>query len=168
MDMREWKRNENVEVLFDELKEHRLKLTCKWDDTLPRCLYIMLNPSTADTNRCDRTLNRCISFAKDNGLGSIVVVNLYSFRTSNPQLLWEAIVQSHPENAENVKQAIDEAETVIAAWGGQVKRKDSFSWVLDHAKKSEKTVHCLGRNKSGTPRHPLYLRQGTNLEKYLY
>lgn len=55
--MREWKQNENVEVLFDELKEHRLKLTCKWNDRLPGCLYIMLNPSTADTNRCDRTLD---------------------------------------------------------------------------------------------------------------
>jgi len=51
--------------------------------------------------------------------GSIVVVNLYSFRTSNPKILWGAVVQSLPENLENVKQAIDENETVIAAWVGR-------------------------------------------------
>ena len=39
MDMRAWKSNENVEVLFDESETHRLKLTCTWDDMLPGCLY---------------------------------------------------------------------------------------------------------------------------------
>ena len=105
MDMRAWKQNEKVEVKFDKLKEHRLKLTCTWDDLLPKCLYVMLNPSTADTNRCDRTLDRCISLAQNNGFGSIVVVNLFSFRTPRPKILWKASVRSLSENLSYVKRS---------------------------------------------------------------
>lgn len=165
--MREWAQDENIEVVFDKSRTHRLKLTCTWNDTLPRCLYIMLNPSTADTDRCDPTLGRCISLAKDNGYGSIAVVNLFSFRTPKPKLLWKESIRSLSENFSYVTEAIDESETIIAAWGGEVRKSTNFSWVLNHAEKSGKMIHCFGKNKSGTPKHPLYLRSDALLEKYL-
>lgn len=166
--MREWKPEENIEVLFDESNAHRLKLTCTWDGTLPRCLYIMLNPSTADNDKCDPTLGRCISLAKDNGFGSITVVNLFSFRTPKPKLLWEANVQSLPENVCNVTEAMNEAEVIIVAWGGAVRKKTNFTWVLNHAEIIGKSVYCFGQNKSRTPKHPLFLRRDAELEAYFY
>lgn len=165
--MREWNSNEDVGVLFDESREHRLKLKCTWDDTLPECLYIMLNPSTADNDRCDVTLGRCISLAKSNGFGSIKVVNLYPFRTPKPKLLWQATIKSYVENIVTVTKSMENAGTIIVAWGGQVKKKSDFSWVLDHARKDGKTVYCLGENKSRTPKHP-FVERGKKLEKFLY
>lgn len=165
--MREWTKDENIKVLFDGSKLHRFKLTCQWDDTLSKCLYIMLNPSTAVTEKCDPTLGRCISFARSNEFGSITVVNLYSFQTASPKVLWEADVQSLSENVSNVKQSIDKAVMIIGAWGVQIKKDTCFSWVLDYVKASGKSVHCLGKNKNGTPKHPLYLKNDILLEEYL-
>lgn len=164
--MRAWTPNETVEIAFDETKEHRLKLTCTWDDELPRCLYIMLNPSTADTETCDRTLGRCISLAKENGFGSIVVVNLFSLRTANVNELRNTEVCNHPDNMPIVQQAIDEAETVIAAWGSNLQQKSDSSWVIEQASKRGKSIYCFLKNKTNTPKHPLYVKSGTKLQLF--
>lgn len=44
----------------------------------------MLNPSKADASIDDPTLRRCISFAKFWDYGSLIVVNLFAFRTASP------------------------------------------------------------------------------------
>lgn len=165
--MRAWAPNEIVEIAFDDSREHRFKLTVLWDRELPRCLYIMFNPSTANTEMCDRTLDRCISLAKENGYGSIAVVNLFSYRTAKVFELKKAEVRNHPDNLKIVRQAIDEAEIVIAAWGGNIRQKSDFSWVLEQAAKQEKFIYCFGKNKTNTPKHPLYLKRGTELELFV-
>ena len=162
--MRAWAHNEMVEILFDETQEHRLKLTCTWDKELPCCLYVMLNPSTADTNKCDPTLGRCISLAKENGFGSIAVVNLFSFRTAHVSDLKAAEVRTHPDNMEIVRKALDEAETIIAAWDGNVQQTSDFSWIVEEASKRSKSIHCFAKNKTNTPKHPLYVKSGTKLQ----
>lgn len=110
--MRQWRSSENVEAIFDETLNHRLKITCKWDGELPRCLYIMLNPSNADLKECDPTLDKCIKIASNNGFGSLAVVNLFSLRTHDPSILLESTVKTLPENLENVKLAIDDADII--------------------------------------------------------
>lgn len=163
--MRDWKRNERVEVCFDEAKEHRLKLSCTWDSGKEKCLYIMFNPSTADLRMCDMTLNRCISFAKSGGFGGYDVVNLYSYRTLAPKELRKAAIPSLPENTEIVKQAMNETEKIIIAWGSNAAYKE-YKWVLEYAEQIGKPLYCFGKTKNGSPKHPLFLSRDTKIIPY--
>jgi hypothetical protein len=53
----------------------------------------MLNPSIANENTEDRTINRCISFAQKLRYGSLQVVNLFAYRSTKPEGLLESDIE---------------------------------------------------------------------------
>lgn len=67
--------------------KYRYSLWRTWDKKLPKVMFIMLNPSTADAYEDDPTIRRCINFAKSWGYGGIVVGNLFAYRATNPKKL---------------------------------------------------------------------------------
>ena len=69
---------------------YRYKLWRIWDPDLPPILFVMLNPSTADANSDDRTIRRCVAFAKRDGFGGLLVGNLFAYRTPYPRVLRKA------------------------------------------------------------------------------
>lgn len=166
--MRPWQSIENIEVIFDETFNHRLKITCKWDENLPQCLYIMLNPSTADMKQCDPTLDKCIKIASNNGFGSLAVVNLFSLRTHDPNVLLESKLKTLPENFENVKLAIDDADTIIAAWGEKGTWFNATYPVLKYLEDNSRDIYYLEMSKYGIPKHPLFLKNDTIIKDYTY
>lgn len=120
--------------------------------------FVMLNPSTADATTDDPTIRRCIRFATTWGFGRLEVVNLYALRATDPAELWCAADPVGPDNDTHLARAMATADLVVAAWGarrppGHAERVDL---VLGRA-----SVHCLGRNRDGSPRHPLYVPAGT-------
>src|SRR6266436_6577265 len=56
----------------------------------PQVLFVMLNPSTADRQRNDPTIRRCIGLAAAWGYGALAVGNLFAFRTPSPKVLKRA------------------------------------------------------------------------------
>lgn len=69
---------------------YRYNLWRVWDEQLPRVLWVMLNPSTADASQSDPTLRRILDFSKQWGYGSLEVVNLYAWRSPDPKTLLSA------------------------------------------------------------------------------
>ena len=53
-------------------------------------MFIGLNPSTADEVDDDRTIKRCISYAKQWGYGGIIMANLFAYRTSSPNVMMDS------------------------------------------------------------------------------
>jgi hypothetical protein len=49
------------------------------------CTFILLNPSTADATKDDPTSRRCANFARDWGYGTMLMVNLFAYRATNPK-----------------------------------------------------------------------------------
>ncbi len=47
------------DALISSCRKYRYHLERHWGDAKP-CLFIMLNPSTADERKDDRTIKRCI------------------------------------------------------------------------------------------------------------
>lgn len=125
------------------------------------CLFIMLNPSTADAQRDDPTITRCKAFAGLWGMSELRVVNLFGLVTSDPRQLALAHDPVGPGNDEVLVSQLRESGTVIAAWGNC----GSLGGRSDRARRlmaeSGASAYHLGLNISGEPRHPLYVNRST-------
>ena len=127
------------------------------------CLFIMLNPSTADAKTDDPTIRRCVSFAKSFGYDWLEVVNLFAFRATNPKQLLALNHNDDPvgvRNQEVIEQAASRTGIIIAAWGAHGSYLGQDETVLDWLDENVDLVHALGITNEGHPRHPLYLRNG--------
>ncbi len=141
---------------FDSTSQYRYRLGRFWNAALPRVTFVMLNPSTADHRQDDPTIRRCIGFARDWGFGSLVVVNLFAFRTPSPARLARAPAPVGPDNDRALRRARGESALVVAAWGNHGRLRDRDREV--RALLDDRAV-CLGMTKLGQPRHPLYVRR---------
>lgn len=147
---------------------YRYSLVRRWDEGARSLVFIMLNPSTADADIDDPTIRRCMGFAKREGFGGIVVVNLFAFRATKPADLWKADNPIGPENADHLRLAFTYTmgRPLIAAWGahgqgtaGEATAK-RLAYSLGHA------FSCLGKTTKGAPCHPLRLASLTPLEPW--
>lgn len=145
-------------AVIDTTQKYRYRLIREWGPGPVTC-FVMLNPSTADATVDDPTIRRCIAFAKSWGCGSLVVVNLFAYRTPKPALLRVAVDPVGPENDQNIREVVEQAAMVVAAWGNDGIYRDRDREVLALLK----APLCLGITNRKAPRHPLYLRGDTRL-----
>lgn len=149
---------------------HRWTLWRVWDHLSAAAFVVIgLNPSTADATTDDPTIRRCIAFARREGCGRLVMLNLYGFRATDPKQL-PSFDPAEATNFWAVKEILEHAKAdyhfqkghskVVAAWGANpaVTRKNSLVADLYPG------MLCLGKTSKGHPRHPLYLRADTPLE----
>ena len=81
-------------------------------------LFIGLNPSTADAERDDPTMRRCMDFARQWGHESLRVVNLFALRSPQPLALKEAEDPiGNPENDAAILEAARACERILCGWG---------------------------------------------------
>jgi len=126
------------------------------------CLFIMLNPSTADATKDDPTIRRCISFAEREGCTELTVVNLFALRATNPKELLRHEDPIGPLNDRKIAQMIAYHSLmgiIIAAWGAHPLAKDRAKPLNCLTGK----LLCLGKNKNGSPKHPLYVKKDAKL-----
>ena len=138
---------------------YRYVLTRTWDTELPVLVFCMLNPSTADAEKDDATIRRCMGFARREGCGGIAVVNLFAWRATKPDKLPILDTEkSGPDNDHHVAETC-RGRRVIIAWGAHHSAHPHVVLpFLDLLRAEAASIHCLGTTKSGAPRHPLYIR----------
>ena len=138
---------------------YRYELHREWDKKKGKVLFIMLNPSTADSHEDELTTIRCVNFAKKWGYGGISIGNIYPFRAKRPKDLrkWlRACDGERPEAYENnishVAGMASEADITVCAWGCNHPEIPSFIDSLA----DEVPLYYLELCKDGrTPKHPL-------------
>ena len=155
----------NQGAVIDPTGCYRYSLWRVWKPKTSRVAFIMLNSSRADATVNDATIRRCIGFAQRWGYGSLEVVNLFAYRTSDPARLKQMRDPAGPENDFYLKQAIERAKLTILAWGNRGNLNQRSQQVLSWLTTSEH-LYCLGVTRSGYPRHPLYLRKNTQPISY--
>ena len=126
------------------------------------CLFIMLNPSTADEHLNDPTVTRCIDFARQWGFRYLEVVNIFAVRGTDPHVLREVEDPVGPENNRHILEAVEESDRVIFAWGAHGVYMDRGDDVL-RLVTALKPAQCLGFTQKGQPRHPLFLKKTIEL-----
>lgn len=124
-------------------------------------LMIMLNPSTADSSNDDPTIRRCMGFANVWRCNPLIVVNLFAYRSTLPDALYEAADPIGPENDEAIRQAAYFTKAnngmIVAAWGSHGTFGARGFNVCAELTRDGYEILCLGRNENGMPKHPLYL-----------
>ncbi|MGF1672884.1 MAG: DUF1643 domain-containing protein [Rivularia sp. (in: cyanobacteria)] len=148
--------------------DYRYILGRKWDAKKPQVTFVMLNPSTADAQQDDRTLNRCIKFAQSWDYGSLEVVNLFAYRATKRDVLCNVSDPIGLKNDNYIKLAIKNTNLIIVAWGTgkypkiQNRNKEVLSLIYS----SQQPLYCLGTTIDGNPRHPV--RIATNTQRIIF
>jgi hypothetical protein len=124
-------------------------------------LWVMLNPSTADAEVDDATIRKITGFARSWGYREFVVVNLYAYRATDPSELRDVRDPVGAENDAWIYAASVRASMVILGWGNEADPARAKA-VVDILTTDNPVLYCLGVNKNGSPKHPLYLK-GTSV-----
>ena len=147
-------------VLSDEDPPvYRYTLTREWEPAPRMMVWIMLNPSTADHQVDDPTIQACMGFARRNGCGGICVVNLFAFRSSSPAVMRQALDPVGPRNNTILKQVLTRAVrsggTVVAGWGNGGDHLGRAHEVARLCHQWGVDLKCFATTQAGWPRHPL-------------
>ncbi len=145
-DLKKW-------AVFSPCRLWRYELWRRWDGSKPYCMFIGLNPSTADENLDDPTVRRCIRYARDWGYGALCMTNIFAWRDTDPKKMK---LQKDPIGAENDKTLLHRsigAGIIIAAWGTHGSHNARHLTVT----RMLPELHALKITKDGFPGHPLYL-----------
>lgn len=147
-------------AVFSDDRIYRYRLDRLWDARLPAMAVIGLNPSTADETEDDPTIRRCIRFAADWGYGGLIMVNLFSYRATDPDEMLTAPNPIGPDCDKHIELAAKEAFFILAAWGANgthLARDHDVRRLVEPIRQ----MHCLKKTKHGQPGHPLYIRADT-------
>ena len=93
-----------------------------------------------------------MGFARQWGYGSLLLVNLFGFRATDPAALSTVSDPVGPRANHWLRRAAAESPLLVAAWG-------NGGHLLGRARAVEAWLgnsQCLGVTAQGMPRHPLY------------
>lgn len=176
-------------ALFSECERYRYQLERLIDPDPMAPLYAAhgirrlvacgLNPSTADAFKLDPTCRRVRAFASAWGCGLYVMINAYAWRATLPADMFLAEENGHSILGERLGNAALQMENtndaVIRAALTMLKRDGGVALACwgkhaapERVLKLSRIAHevgvewmCLGTNKGGSPKHPLYVKAVT-------
>lgn len=164
-------------AVFSSCGRHRYLLTRTFGEG-GTCLFVLLNPSTATAEKDDPTIRKVKTYARDFGYGRLAVVNLFSYRATNPAALRKELVTGGleatvgPDNDEYILAAAKEAAQIVLGFGAGVDttratrvRREMRTEAL-YRLLAPFDLYALERTGEGLPGHPLYL--SGSLRPFLY
>ncbi|WP_439288004.1 DUF1643 domain-containing protein [Lonepinella sp. BR2904] len=149
-------------AILSECRKYRYALWRIWDESKPKVMFIGLNPSTADETNDDRTITRCIQFAKSWGYGGIYMTNLFSYRATRSNEIYTPDDPIGKDNDQYILDYAKKSDKVIVGWGNRgsyLNRSKQVYELIDN-------LYCLVVNKTGEPKHPLYIASSAVPQEY--
>lgn len=141
---------------------YRYTLWRKWGPG-GTCMFVGLNPSTADETEDDPTIRRCVAYATEWGYSGLCMTNLFAYRATKPADMMAADDPIGPDNDDWLRKLGSGASIVVAAWGVH----GTFGGRHATVRKSLPRLHYLRLTKDGHPGHPLYLPKALTPQPWL-
>lgn len=165
----------NSSAKISDCGTYRYELIREWStselapDTVKegQVVFCLLNPSTADAVKDDRTITRCVGFAQDWEYSRLVVVNLYAYRTPNPDDLPNCSDPVGESNDKYILKYAKDAALFVVGWGTKIPTRIRQNDVLDMLRSYNIEVYALGVNDDGTPKHPSRLSKNAVPRPYI-
>jgi len=124
-----------------------------------RIAFIGLNPSTATELVNDPTVRRCIGYARDWGYREFIMLNAFSFRSTDPKGLHTIEDPVGLHNNEQIRHWSRKSDVVVCCWGVHAVLQERDAFLRKELKRWNVNAKCLGKTLAGLPRHPLYLKK---------
>ena len=162
---------ENIKMFPPQRTNTRYSLIKEGEKML---IVVGFNPSTADDKIIDPTMRFVLGIAKFNGYNGFAMVNLYPLRSTNPENLPievdDNIVKENFSHIDSILEQYPLAD-ILLAYGNLVDRR-SYTKIIAHKlldllQSKSREIYCLGKLKSGNPKHPLRTPYSTKLQKYI-
>ena len=163
--------HEGNEAWFSRCDHYRYDL--RWraqeggDFEAEECIFLMLNPSTADAFKLDPTNRRCFDFTKRERAKYMYVLNIFAYRATDPRDMKSQDDPIGPENDRLIRRGLQRAKEnaarFICAWGNHGAHKQRSDEIRQMIGDAGVQAYCFGYTKSGEPKHPLYLRKDSAL-----
>lgn len=137
-------------------------------------ICVGINPSTAQPDALDRTLQSVERIARGNGFDSFLMLNVYPQRATDPNMMQRQ--ENDALRRENVRAfryclSLAKPAAVWAAWGTMLEKRDYLIGCLRDLVEAGQSLgarwYCAGQSsKRGHPHHPLYLRSDEKLKDF--
>ncbi|CAN5787363.1 DUF1643 domain-containing protein [soil metagenome] len=133
-----------------------------------RCVFLMLNPSTADAFKLDPTNQRCFGFATKWKFRVMEVVNIFALRSTDPLGLRKprAVLGHDATNDDQIMAACRGADRVVAAWGNHGLWCDRGAQVHQTLREHGIALCAFAITKQDQPNHPLYIPLAARVKKW--
>jgi len=152
----------NSGAIFSGCKRYRYRLWRIWDKQKLPLVMVMLNPSIANAEQNDPTVERCQRRVMAMGYGGLHVTNIFALVSTDPAALYEIDDPVGPENDAAILDAVKDAGMVLCAWGTHGTHVERACHVVAILREAGVTPYCLGQNADGSPKHPLYVSYATS------
>ncbi len=156
-------------TIFNDDRTHRFTLFRYWGNPEDYACGISMNPSGATEDAGDPTVDGMARRAREYwGVGAYYQLNAMSIRGTYSSDLSTTSVVNLPENDEWIRRIAARARIVVVSWGNlghKSGRGPALETILREVCAPEK-VFCFGKNKNGSPVHPLYQKLDAPLVPY--
>lgn len=136
-------------AVFSDCRKYRYALVRAWDYSKPFCLFIGLNPSTANELENDPTLTRCVNYAKSWGYGGVFMANLFAIKDTDSN---QMITRENPIGKNNdlwLSKLYNMVDKTICIWGDKGRHLNRSNDIKNILPK----LYYLKLNISGEPSH---------------
>lgn len=150
-------------AIFSKCGKYRYLLSRDWNKEKRIAMCIGLNPSNANADKNDPTINILIRTLAKLDFGGLRMVNLYAYVSSKPAKLFE-VSDPQGQNDAWLLTTAHGCQEIIFCWG-------SFKNIEHRARKVKEmfpSAKCFGKNANKTPLHPMAIMwQGLKIEKLI-
>lgn len=155
---------------FSECGRYRTVLRRWTGDAFPDryMMLIGMNPSTADATANDPTITREWGFAQREGFNGFLKCNISDYRATDPKALL-ALPEGEIMSAANMTgiACFAQMAALVVFCCGKPNRAliPAYEIARQTLASVGVPVYCFGTNSDGSPKHPLYLRADTPLQR---
>ena len=146
-------------------RSYRYKLWRVWDESKPKIMFLMMNPSCADVDFDDASVAKCGRFARMWGYGGLFIGNTFAFRATDQDdlVLEDGVDKVGGGNDRAILEMAAMSERIIMAYGKPKspklrQRGTELSRLLAD---NGYPLYALKILSDGTPGHPLYIAKDT-------
>jgi hypothetical protein len=107
----------HTEIVYNEEKTRRYRLSKTWDESKPRAMVLMTNASTADVISIDYTTLYTIRNLNANDFGAVDILNMSSIITVKLEIPKDGEIVEETENISHIIQSAEKADKILIAWG---------------------------------------------------
>jgi hypothetical protein len=150
---------------FDSKTEptRRYYLRITWDKTKSILIFLLLNPSKANNLKDDPTSGFLIEYAKLNGYGGIIIVNVISRIEPKSKNLIAQDSDCDLRNMRYVKRVLKFSNKIIVGWGE--KGRLAVISILDILYEHKDKLYCFRQNNDKSPSQATYIIRYMNKHK---